>query len=268
MTQHFDIPAPSALEPYVEPYLDDTLARIRPHETPLLSLALSRARKAKAEAEAIAPLSVKPSDNPYANSAVALAAEAMPDAELRTKALAEAVVTCPEGTPALDHALVAEAAIAEYKRQCNYDCWDSAMQTLSDLTEPAGEWSAAKFLDLAKKFFTAREAPAAGVLFASSGLVDALHGIDWSGSLAVPFERVADPCGLTLTRAHTLYGDIDIVRDPALDTLGWSNDGALLSLAHATRYKRLPAEDAAGICLCDCLVLEGTCHIWIDGAGD
>ena len=82
-----------------------------------------------------------------------------------------------------------------------------------------------------------------------------------------------------MTRIHTVFGDIDIKREPTLDTLGWSNSGALLGedrlvhYAYSTQHEfsdRVEGEEATrkGMVVWDALCLKGSCHIWIDGEGD
>ena len=77
---------------------------------------------------------------------------------------------------------------------------------------------------------------------------------------------------------HTVFGDIDIKREPTLDTLGWSNSGALIGEDRLVHYSyssqhefsdRVDGEEATrkGMVVWDALCLKGSCHIWIDGEG-
>lgn len=85
-----------------------------------------------------------------------------------------------------------------------------------------------------------------------------------------------NPIGWTVTSIHTVFGDIDIKREPTLDTLGWSNSGALIGEDRLVHYMysqqhefndRVDGEEATrkGIVTWDGLGLKGACHIWIDG---
>lgn len=82
-----------------------------------------------------------------------------------------------------------------------------------------------------------------------------------------------------MTNFHTVFGDIEIKREPTLDRLGWSNSGALIGENRLVHYiysaehsfsDRVEGEEATrnGILIWDAVALKGGCHIWIDGEGN
>lgn len=82
-----------------------------------------------------------------------------------------------------------------------------------------------------------------------------------------------------MTNIHTVFGDIEIKREPTLDRIGYSNSGALIGedrLVHYVRKAessfsdRVEGEEATrdGVLVWDGLGLKGSCHIWIDGEGE
>lgn len=84
--------------------------------------------------------------------------------------------------------------------------------------------------------------------------------------------------GWVVTNFHTVFGDIEIKREPTLDRLGWSNSGALIGEDRLVHYvysaehsfsDRVGGEEATrnGILIWDAVALKGSCHIWIDGEG-
>lgn len=82
--------------------------------------------------------------------------------------------------------------------------------------------------------------------------------------------------GFAVTRLHSVFGDVDLLHDPTLDALGYSNSGALIDEAGLVRYYRKneesTKEDVVGeeaereiVMTIDCLVLKGYSHIWVNG---
>ena len=103
--------------------------------------------------------------------------------------------------------------------------------------------------------------------------------IDFSKHPEIQIISKQNPIGWSVTSIHTVFGDIDIKREPTLDTLGWSNSGALIGEDRLVHYSyssqhefsdRVDGEEATrkGMVVWDALCLKGSCHIWIDGEGD
>lgn len=82
--------------------------------------------------------------------------------------------------------------------------------------------------------------------------------------------------GFAVTRLHSVFGDVDLIHDPMLDALGYSNCGALIDEEGLVRYYRKneesTKEDVVGeeakrqiVMTIDSLVLKGYSHIWVNG---
>lgn len=83
--------------------------------------------------------------------------------------------------------------------------------------------------------------------------------------------------GIECTRIHTVFGDIDLIHDPTLDALGYSNCGGLIDANGLVRYymknedsktENVDGEEAQRqvVMTIDCLCLKGYSHIWVNGA--
>ena len=142
-----------------------------------------------------------------------------------------------------------------------------------------GAWTYEKLIALAKMYFTGEDVPKTALLLAGKNLLEELQCIDFSKHKEIQIVTKTNPIGWTVTSIHTVFGDIDIKREPTLDTLGWSNSGALIGedrLVHYTYSQqhefndRVEGEEATrkGIVVWDGLALKGACHIWIDGEGE
>ena len=197
-------------------------------------------------------------------------------------------------------ALIAEQAILNWKRAGNRTLWASrggsfpvTVPKLGEQTvyftegirwqfkrelQHTGKWTIEKLIALAKMFFTGEDVPKSAILLAGKNLLEELQCIDFSKHPEIQIIATQNPIGWQVTRIHTVFGDIDIKREPTLDTLGWSNSGALLGedrLVHYTYSQqhefndRVEGEEATrkGIVVWDGLALKGACHIWIDGEG-
>lgn len=145
--------------------------------------------------------------------------------------------------------------------------------------EGTGKWTVEKLIALAKMFYTGEDVPKRAILLAGKNLLEAIQCIDFSKRPEIQVLATRNPIGWAVTRIHTVFGDIDIKREPTLDTLGWSNSGALIGedrLVHYTYSQqhefndRVEGEEATrrGMVVWDGLALKGACHIWIDGEGE
>jgi hypothetical protein len=83
--------------------------------------------------------------------------------------------------------------------------------------------------------------------------------------------------GIECTKIHTVFGDIELVHDPTLDALGYSNCGGLIDEAGLVRYymknedaktEEVEGEEAKReiVMNIDCLCLKGYSHIWVNGS--
>ena len=197
--------------------------------------------------------------------------------------------------------VIAEQAILNFKRAGNRTLWAGRKGKLSVKVPKLGDqlvyfteglrwqfkceatalgnWTIEKVMALAKLFYTGEDVPRRATLLAGKHLLEQLQYVDFSSHPEVHVMATHNPLGWAVTRIHTVFGDIDIKREPTLDTLGWSNSGALIAddrLVHhtyATQHEfsdRVEGEEATrrGMVVWDALALKGTCHIWINGDGE
>ncbi len=142
-----------------------------------------------------------------------------------------------------------------------------------------GRWSVEDIIALAKMFFTGEDVPKTALLLAGKNLLEQIQCIDYSKHPEIQISTKVNSVGWTVTNFHTVFGDIEIKREPTLDRLGWSNSGALIGENRLVHYvyssehsfsDRVEGEEATrnGILIWDALALKGSCHIWIDGDAD
>lgn len=197
-------------------------------------------------------------------------------------------------------AIIAEQAILNFKRAGNRTLWTGQKgkfpikvpklgEQMVYFTEGirwqfkrelqhTGKWTIEKLIALAKLFFTGQDVPKSALLLAGKNLLEEIQCIDFSKHPEIQIITAQNPIGWSVTRVHTVFGDIDIKREPTLDVLGLSNSGALIGenrLVHYTYSSqhefsdRVDGEEATrkGMVVWDGLALKGACHIWIDGEG-
>lgn len=141
-----------------------------------------------------------------------------------------------------------------------------------------GKWTVEKIIALAKMFFTGEDVPKTALLLAGKNLLEQIQCIDYSRHPEIQITTKTNSAGWSVTNFHTVFGDIEIKREPTLDRLGWSNSGALIGENRLVHYvysaehsfsDRVEGQEATrnGILIWDALALKGSCHIWIDGEG-
>ena len=117
------------------------------------------------------------------------------------------------------------------------------------------------------------------IFHSATGILEILKAESGLEDYQIQIISKQNPIGWSVTSIHTVFGDIDIKREPTLDTLGWSNSGALIGEDRLVHYSyssqhefsdRVDGEEATrkGMVVWDALCLKGSCHIWIDGEGD
>ena len=140
-------------------------------------------------------------------------------------------------------------------------------------------WTVQEVIAMAKMFFTGEDVPKTALLLAGKNLLEQLQMIDYSSHPEIQLTTRTNSVGWVVTSLHTVFGDIDIKREPTLDRIGWSNSGALIGEDRLVHYvystehsftDRVEGEEAtrSGILIWDALALKGSCHIWIDGDSD
>lgn len=197
--------------------------------------------------------------------------------------------------------LIAEQAILDFKRAGNRTLWvgikgkfpvkvpklgeqmvyftEGIRWQFKRVLQHTGKWTYDKLIALAKMYFTGEDIPKTALLLAGKNLLEEIQRIDFSNHKEIQIISKTNPLGWTVTNIHTVFGDIDIKREPTLDTLGLSNSGALIGEDRLVHYvysqqhefnDRVDGEEATrkGIVVWDGLALKGACHIWIDGEGE
>lgn len=198
-------------------------------------------------------------------------------------------------------ALIAEQAITNFKTRCNRTLWAGRKSKFSVNVpklgaqtvyttegirwqfkrelQHTGKWTVEKIIALAKMFFTGEDVPKTGILLAGKNLLEQIQCIDYSKHPEIQITTKTNPVGWVVTNFHTVFGDIEIKREPTLDKLGWSNSGALIGENRLVHYKRtsdhefsdkVEGEEATrkGMIVWDGLALKGACHMFINGEGD
>ena len=198
-------------------------------------------------------------------------------------------------------AILAEQAITNFKVRGNRTLWASRGSKFRVSVEKMGlqnvyttegvrwqicremqapvKWSVDSVIALAKMFFTGEDVPRSAILLAGKDLLEAIQKIDYSKHPEIQITTKTNPVGWTVTNFHTVFGDIEVKREPTLDSLGWSKSGALIGDNRLVHYvysaehtfeDRVEGQEATrnGVLIWDALALKGTCHIWIDGEGD
>lgn len=198
-------------------------------------------------------------------------------------------------------ALIAEQAIANFKVRGNRTLWagrkgkfkvnvpklgmqyiyftEGVRWQFKRELQHKGKWTYEKFIALAKMFFTGEDVPKTALLLSGKNLLEEIQCIDFSKHPEVNITVKTNKLGWEITNIHTVFGDIEIKREPTLDRLGWSNSGALIGEDRLVHYQRttehsftdrVDGEEATrtGVLVWDALALKGSCHIWIDGEGD
>jgi hypothetical protein len=198
-------------------------------------------------------------------------------------------------------AIIAEQAIANFKVRGNRTLWagrkgkfkvnvpkmgaqdvyftEGIRWQFKKELQHSGTWTFEQLIALAKMFFTGEDVPKTALLLAGKNLLEEIQCIDFSNHPEVSIDIKHNPkLGWDVTNIHTVFGDIEIKREPTLDRLGWSNSGALIGEDRLVHYQRttehsfndkVEGEEATrtGILVWDALALKGSCHIWIDGEG-
>lgn len=198
-------------------------------------------------------------------------------------------------------AVVAEQAIANFKVRGNRTLWAGragkfrinvprvGVQTIYTTEglrwqfkrelQHSGRWTVERIIALAKMFFTGEDVPKTALLLAGKDLLEQIQCVDYSRHPEIQITTRTNSVGWTVTNFHTVFGDIEIKREPTLDRLGWSHSGALIGEDRLVHYvyssehsfhDRMEGQEAtrSGILIWDALALKGSCHIWIDGEGE
>ena len=195
-------------------------------------------------------------------------------------------------------AIIAEQAIANFKVRGNRTLWAGRKGRFKVSVPKMGmqyvyctegirwqfrrelqhssQWTIEHVIAMAKMFFTGEDVPKTALLLAGKNLLEQIQKIDYSKHPEIHLSTKTNRLGWVVTSLHTVFGDIDIKREPTLDHIGWANSGALIGEDRLVHYvysaehsfnDRVEGEEATrnGILIWDALALKGSCHIWING---
>lgn len=198
-------------------------------------------------------------------------------------------------------AIVAEAAINNFKRKGNRTLWVGRSGHFMVETEKTGtqdvyttegirwqfkkelqhngKWSYEELIGLAKMFFTGEDVPNTCLGLCGKNFLENIQCIDFSKHPEVQISVQTNNLGWKVTNIHTVFGDIQLKREPTLDRLGYANSAALIGENRLVHYvykneqsfnESIEGEEAKrdGVLVWDGLGLKGTCHIWVDGEGE
>lgn len=201
------------------------------------------------------------------------------------------------------NAIIAEAQIRNFKRKGNrtllsgrkgkikvkahdklgmqyvYTTEGIRWQVLKEFNRPSSRWTFEEFVALAKMFYTGEDVPSKGMLLCGKNVLEQIQSIDFSKHPEVKMEVTDNELGWSITRIKTVFGAIDIKREPAFDTCGWESSALLLDYERLVHYVYKQETHIAGdieghevkvdsTIVWDTLALKGTCHIWINGEGE
>lgn len=198
-------------------------------------------------------------------------------------------------------ALIAEAAITNFKVKCNRTLYAGrkgkmTVQTPKTGTQTiffsegvryqckrelqhVGKWTIEEIVALSKMIFTGEDVPKSVVCLAGRNFLENIQCIDYSKHPEIQITSKINPAGWTVTNFHTVFGDLELKHDPTLDRLGWANSAFAVAPDRLVHYQysaehssrdRIDGEEATreSILVWDALALKGSCHIWIDGEGE
>lgn len=198
-------------------------------------------------------------------------------------------------------AIIAEQAITNFKTAGNRSLWISRngmFQTKTDKVgyqnvyttegvrwqfkkelQHSGKWTVEKLIALAKMFFTGEDVPKTAIALCGKNFLENIQCIDYSKHPEIQITSKSNPVGWTVTNIHTVFGDIELKREPTLDRLGYSNSAGIFGEDRLVHYvyknessfnEGIEGEEAkrSGLLVWDGLALKGSCHIWVDGEGE
>lgn len=195
-------------------------------------------------------------------------------------------------------AIVAEAMIRNFKVKGNRTLWSGragklVLQTalgpqtvyttegvrymIRRQLQHHGKWSYEQFIALAKMVFTGNDVPKSVVVLGGKGFIENIQCIDFSKHPEVQIQVATnEKLGWTVTRIHTIFGDLEFKHEPALNYMGWSNSAAVIAPDRLVHYvysqehklsDKVDGHEAKreATLVWDALALKGNVHIWIDG---
>lgn len=198
-----------------------------------------------------------------------------------------------------DSAMQAELILTKFKIEGNLNAWASQQTSFKvdegkmgmqwvyttqgirwqfkRVLQTTGKWTYERVIAMAKMFFTGQDVPEKCTALCGKNFLESVQCIDFDKHPEANLTAVEDKTlGWIVTRLHTVFGDIDLKREPTLDELGWSNCAALIGDNRLVRYiykSEQTFEDdvegheakRSGTIIWDGIALKGYCHMWVDG---
>lgn len=132
-----------------------------------------------------------------------------------------------------------------------------------------------EIIDLMKFKFTGFASSKKAIFLMGKELLGAIQKIDVTKHKDITMSD-SKVWGIECTKLHTVFGDIHLVHDPALDKLGYEWSGGLIDEEGLVRYymknEDSKTEDVVGeeakrqvVMTIDCLCLKGYSHVWVNG---
>ncbi|MGN1228510.1 MAG: hypothetical protein ACI4T5_02490 [Prevotella sp.] len=140
-----------------------------------------------------------------------------------------------------------------------------------------GKWTFERVVAMMKLYYTGQDVPSSCIMLCGKNFLESIQCIDFSEHPEVTMEAHRnEKLGWSTTLLHTVFGDAELKREPALDELGWSNSAALIGEDRLVRYvykseqsfsEEVEGHEAKreGTIIWDGIALKGYCHMWIDG---
>lgn len=113
--------------------------------------------------------------------------------------------------------------------------WNQTDKTFAYRKE---ELTSETLVRLCSKVFTGQNGSPVKVLFAGSGLVDALSSLDYTKTISA--ERTVAKWGLELREIRSTYGAIYLVHSEMFDQCGHADDGMVVDPNYITKYVHTP----------------------------
>lgn len=144
---------------------------------------------------------------------------------------------------------------------------------------PRSTWTFEDFVALTKLIFTGNDVPKRVVVLAGKNLLEAIQCIDFSKHPEVTFSVTTNNFGWTVSKVHTIFGDIEFKHEPTLDRIDMSNSAFVIDPDRVVHYtysqehsvnERVEGEEATrkGVIVWDGIGLKGTSHMIINGEGN
>lgn len=201
-------------------------------------------------------------------------------------------------------ALIAEQSIREFKRKSNlsllvgrkgkikakinekigveniYTTEGVRWQVKRELNKSKGAWKFLELIALAKLYYTGADVPSSGIMLCGKNVLEQLQSIDFSKyGRDVTIESHTNELGWPVTRINTIFGAIDLKREPAFDQAALENSAIIIDPKRLVHYVYRAETHLEGeveghevsvdsTIVWDALVLKGISAVWINGEGE